>query len=348
MNLLMTAVHGGLALVILAGGVAAQDTNGRSPVSGLVSGFIFDGSTGIRPVLGVPGAATLGRPIARTAGLGAVVFSSSGDYALAVTPRGGQVILLRHLDASVTAEVLQTTALAARVVISPSGDRAVLYHPEPQSVSVVSGLPDAPAVSWSLEVPHLPGGLGALAVSDGGNAVLLAAAADESPVWLLTPTAGARVLSYVSSSSSLAFLPRSSDAVIGDGRADSVMLVRDPTGLAVRTQIGGAAEGLSRPIALEVTPDGSRVLVADAALAGVVSLGLAGEAPLSVTCNCSVAGLERLSGGFVFRLNEGGEAPLWLLDASSSPVRIVFVPDHPASRRRPIGEPIPGRSGVGR
>ena len=347
-TLLRISTRTGLAAFALLGVVAAQDRTGQLPVTGPVAGFVFDRSSGIRPVLGVPGAATVGHPVPRTSGLGAVVFSPNGDYALALTSRGGQVVLLRDLSASAAAASLPVSPGATRVAVSPSGDRAVLYHPEAQSVSVLTGLPDAPAVSWSASVPYLPGGLAALAVSDGGTAALIVAAGAESPVWLLTPAAGARFVAYASSSPSLAFLPRRADAVIGDGGTSVVVLVRDPLGQAETTQIGGPSEGLSRPVAVEVTADGSRVLVADAALAAVISLSLAGEPALTLPCNCEVTTLERLWGGNAFRLSEPGKRPLWLLDTAGASPRIVFVPDPSPEPRRDASRPLPVRGGGGR
>ena len=342
MNFLRFTTRAGLISILLLGGLAAQD---GSPVSGPLVGFVFDKAAGVRPIFGVPGAATLGQPVMRSSGLEAVVFSPARDYALALAPRGGQVMLLRDLSAPGVAVGLQVAPGAARVAISPSGDAAVLYYPEAQAVSVLTGLPDAPAVSWSLEAPYLAGGVGALAVSDEGSAVLIAAAGDESPIWLLTPAAGARFLSSVSSSPSLAFLSKSSDAVVADAGNSTVVLVRDPAGQAETTRIGGAAEGVSRPVAVAVTADNRRVLVANAASAGVVSLSLAGEEPLALTCNCAVAGLERLAGGVAFRLSAPGESPLWLLDAASSPPRIVFVPDSTPVPRRAVRRPLPIRPG---
>ena len=342
MNCLQLTTRGGLISILLLGGLAAQDP---APVSGPLVGFVFDNAAGIRPVLGVPGAATLGRPVMRSSGLEAVVFSPARDYALALAPRGGQVMLLKDLATAGAAVSLQVAPGAARFAISPSGDAAALYYPEAQAVSVLTGFPDAPAVSWSVEAPYLADGLGALAVSDEGSAVLIAAAGDQSPVWLLTPATGARFLSHVSSSPSLAFLSKSSDAVVADAGNSTVVLVRDPAGQAETTQIGGAAEGLSRPIAVAVTADNRRVLVANAASGGVVSLSLAGEAPLALPCDCEVTGLERLAGGVTFRLSAPGQSPLWLLDAASSPPRVVFVPDSSPIPRRAVRRPPPIRGG---
>jgi hypothetical protein len=166
----------GCAVLLCLGflGLTAQD---RPPVSGPVLGFVSEGAGGIRPILGLPGAATLGRPTWAARRSETVVFSPSRDYALALHLPDHRVDLLRGLSAAASAVDLPVPAGAGRIAISPSGDTAVLYYPESRSVAVLAGLPEFPSLSWSLEVPHLTGGLAALAVSDDAGAVLLAAGA---------------------------------------------------------------------------------------------------------------------------------------------------------------------------
>jgi hypothetical protein len=230
------------------------------------------------------------------------------------------------------------------MAISLSGDAAVLHYPETQSVAVLTGLPQSPAVSWSLETANLAGGLTALAVSNDGGAVLIATAGEPSSVWLLAPD-GSRFLSYVAATPSLAFLSGSHDVLIADGALSTVMLVRDATGQAQITQIGGQGEGVSRPIAVAAAADNRHAFVANADPAGIVSLSLEGEQPLLVPCDCTLTGLEPLADGTTFRLSDPGEGPIWLLDGASSPPRIVFVPSPPPARRAPVQAPSPIRQG---
>ncbi len=337
----------GMALLSLAllGGLLAQDQTGSQPVSGPVMGFVADRLSGVRPILGVPGAATLGSPVLSNSGFRSIVFFPSRDYALAVLSRGSQVVLLRNLRSTLEAVELQVQPGAGRLAISPSGDAAVLYYPEAQSVAVLTGLPQSPAVSWSVEAANLAGSLAALAVSDDGGAVLIGTAGEPSSVWALARDGSSRFLSYVAAVPSLAFLAGSHDVLIADGALSTVMLVRDANGQARITQIGGQAEGVSSPVAVAATPDNRRVFVANAEPAGIVSLSLAGEGPLAVPCSCRITGLEPLAGGAAFRLSDPGEGPIWLLDAASSPPRIVFVPGQ--SRVRPTlrRSPLPVRNG---
>ena len=334
----------GCAVLIGLGGLglAAQD---RPPVSGPVLGFVSEGPAGIRPILGLPGAATLGRPTWAARRSEAVVFSPTRDYALALHLPDHRVALLRGLSAAASAVDLPVPAGAGRIAISPSGDTAVLYYPESRSVAVLAGLPESPSLSWSLEVPHLIGGLAALAVSDGAGAVLLAAGVDQSPVWLVSADGGAQVLSYVATAPSLAFLAGSRDALIADGGAGTVTLARHGEGPIQLTQIGGAVEGVSRPVAVAAAAGNQSVLVANSAPAGVVTLSLAGGDPSVVPCNCHVTVLEPLAGGTTFRVSEPGEGPLWLLDTASSPPRMVFVPDEAPARAIPVRAPSPLRPG---
>ncbi len=319
--------------------VLAQDWQ---PVRGPVMGFVLDDSAAVRPILGIPGAATLGGPAFSLAGFDKVVFSPQRDYALARTRSGARPALLKDLGRLLDASLLDLPPGPDRIVTSPSGDTAAFYYTDSRTVMVVAGLPGSPSVSWTIELPDLAGGLVALAVSDGGVAVL---AAGGEQVILLTPDIGPRHLCAVDGSPSLAFFVNSLDAVVADGVLNRVMTVRDPKGAAQITQIADASQGVSQPVAVAVTGDNRRVLVANAEPAGVVTLSLAGESPVTLPCNCKLTGLERLAGSAAFRLSEPGEAPLWLLDAGDSPPRLVFVPNQAPTPRRPARLPLPVRRG---
>ena len=128
----------------LLGGLPAQDQTDSQPVSGPVMGFVADRLSGVRPILGVPGAATLGLPVLRDSGFQSIALSPSRDYALALVARGRQTVLLRNLKSSVDAVKLQAPPGAGRMAISLSGDAAVLHYPETQSVAVLTGLPQSP------------------------------------------------------------------------------------------------------------------------------------------------------------------------------------------------------------
>jgi hypothetical protein len=156
---------------------------------------------------------------------------------------------------------------------------------------------------------------------------------------------GQRFLYTVAGSPSLAFLVGSLDAAIADGTAGTVVLVRDPAGQPQVTQIGGQAEGVSQPLAIAASQDNSRIFVANAQPAGVVSLSLTGEDPATQPCACTMTGLERMAGGTAFRLNEPGNGPIWVLDAGGPTLRVVFVPEQMQLQRSTGRDPLPRRGG---
>ncbi len=278
-------------------------------------------------------------------GLEGVTLSPARDYALALLARGGEVVLLKNLRAAAGATVLDVAPGPTRIAISPSGDAAVLYYAETGRLLVLAGLPDSPSASWRLELSGRSGRVAALAVSDGGSAVLVASAGEPASVWLATQAAGQRFLYAAAGSPSLAFLVGSQDAAIADGAASAIVLVRETSGQPQVTQIGGQAEGVSQPLAIAAAQDNSRIFVANARPAGVVSLSLTGEAPATQPCACALTGLERMAGGSVFRLNEAGGGPVWLLDATIALMRVVFVPEQMRLQRDTGRTPTPRRTG---
>jgi hypothetical protein len=336
----IAAIAGVFALALFP--VRAQDVQ---RIDGPVLGFSVDQTAGIRPILGLPGAATLGPAVISTTGLEGVTLSPARDYALALLASGRAVVLLQNLSSTAGASVLDVAPGTARIAISPSGDAAVLYYAETARVQVLTGLPESPSVSWSLELSGVSGRLAALAVGDGGGAVLVASAGEPASVWLATQAVGQRFLYTAAGSPSLAFLVGSQDAAIADGVAGAVVLVRDPAGQPQVTPIGGQAEGVSQPVAIAAAQDNSRIFVPNARPAGVVSLSLTGGDPVTQPCACTPTGLERMAGGSVFRLNEGGGGPIWLLDAASASMRVVFVPEQMRLLRDPVRTPPPRRTG---
>jgi hypothetical protein len=314
-------------------------------IEGPVLGFSVDQAAGIRPVLGIPGAATLGPAVISATGLAGVTLSPARDYALGLLASGREVVVVKNLRATAGASILDVAPGPARIAISPSGDAAVLYYAETARIQVLAGLPESPSVSWSLDLSGLSGDPAALAVSDGGGAVLIAPAGQPAAVWLATQGVGQRLLYTAAGSPSLAFLVGSLDAAIADGAAGVVVLVRDPAGEPQVTQIGGQSEGVSHPLAIAAAQDNGRVFVANAQPAGVVSLSLTGEDPATQPCACTPTGLERMAGGSVFRLNEPGGGPIWLLEAAGASMRVVFVPEQMQLQRVTGHYPLPRRTG---
>jgi DNA-binding beta-propeller fold protein YncE len=298
-------------------GVAAALSTLMADVAGPVSGFVFDESARvIRPVRGIPGAATLGDPLVLGFEIASAAIAPELDYALAVAT--DKTVRIIRLDGRAAQPLETLHGAPTRITYSPRGTAVALLNES--TIDVYTGLPDKPALARTLELSSV-GSPNALALSDDGAAVLAAA---QSSVFVAGESAEWRAIEkgrWV-----FAFAPGTRDAVLA-GPGGAVHRVRDVAGSASRESIAPATEGAAAVSAIAFTPAGRLVVGKDQTILLIES---SGELRGTFTCDCSPAALTRM--GSVFRLGEVSEAPLWLLDGASGAGRLVFVP--PAQRSK--------------
>lgn len=283
-------------------------------ISGPVAGYFFDApSRSVRPVLGIPGASTIGQPLDLGFDAAVAAVAPAQDFLLA-GGSDGRARLIR-LSGGFAAEAFDALHGAPeRIVFSPRGAAAVLVNAG--TLDVYTGLPGSPALARTLAVTASPA---ALAVSDDGEAVLavfdgVLSVAGAAAEWKTLASAGKAALA--------AFAPASRDAAVVSA-AGSVTLYSAVTD-------GGGTAVLTAPDRLVDTPVGvaflaaGKVLVASGSARTVTILDTGGTAPASIPCGCSPTGLTAM--GTLFRLNELADAPLWLLDAGADEPRLLFVP----------------------
>ncbi len=270
-----------------------------APVRGPWLGLVFDsGSKSLRPVLGLPGAASLGAPLEIPFALERAVAAHRGGFALAIDS-GGSVFAVAADGARKLAGV---RPFPGEIVFSPSARFAALYYGEEESVDLVSGLPDRPALAARLRTP---GPVAALAVSDGG---VVLAGLRAGAVYDLRQ--GRSVLA-VGEASAIAFIGATGDALVADRAA----------GLVYRIGVRRGSFAVKEPGALGVSADGRRAVVAGAAPVVLnLETGTAEEAP----CACKATLAEPLAGNAVFRLTADSEPVMWVLDAAGP--RLFFIP----------------------
>ena len=314
-------------LVVLA--VAASPVCGQSGVAGPVSGYVFDRSARVlRPILGIPGASLLGDGLDAGSELAAAYVAPGQNWVLAATA-DGPVFFRLSSGAVSRITVGGVTASPERVAFSPSGTAVALYAAG--RIQVVQGLPDAPRVagalaagvsgrsSQALAAGRSRPGLGSFAVSDDGLYVLYA----EGGSIRLWGAAGEDFsVIQADSSAVVAFAPGGHNAAAADPSV-GVVLLGDVAGAGSRRTLA-ASGGMAYPAGLAFSADGGKLFLADAAARRVTAFDLAAGSQTVVSCDCVPAGLFAMDG--LFRLNEAGAAPLWLLDARSGEPRIVFVP----------------------
>jgi len=297
---------------------------GAATIQGPELGFVFDSAKGeLRPILGIPGAAVLGQPLALGVEVRRVAISPLEDYVLAVGGEHNQAMVFAVGHATLTPVMVQGADRGAdQIVISPGGKAGALYYEAGNRIEVVTGLPAAPKVSSEL---HLSAGqtLTAIAVGDDGHTVL--AAADDR---VFQAAAGGEIpllaeLGHVTAIT----IPAAGMVLIADSGRNQIHRIRG-IGAGIESDvIAGTKEGIATPVAVAVSHDGSRAFVANAKSGTVSIIDLKAEtAARTIACACPLTGLDRLTGNDTFRLTEFSSRPIWMLDAGGTEPRVLFVP----------------------
>ena len=307
---------------VLLASVAAAQTG--TALSGPTMGLVFDASqSALRPIRGIPGAATLGDAVNPGFPLASATVSPRQDFALALRADDSSVVLA--LAGGGSAAVPGARPAPALMVFSPAGATAALYDSGAGRVQVLTGLPDAAAVQSDVDISALAGPVAALAVDDAGSTLFLAAGAAETvALYRIAMDGTSQFLASFRSVAALRLSVNGREALLADSAAGAVYAIRDLRGAGRMETIASGRDGLGIPIAVESDSAG-RIFVADQA--GNVTILNRGRGPVvSLPCGCAPAGLFRLSGTATFRLTDPSDGPMWVLDASGADARIVAVP----------------------
>ncbi len=327
----MTRTMWTTAVAVLLAASLASGQDGSARISGPVLGYVLDGeAAGVRPIFGLPGAATLGPLLDLGGEIHRAAIAQQMDYLLAAIGPERRVTLLRNLAGEVSSTpVAEAVPAPDRILLSPAGSAAALLYADRGLVQVVAGLPDAPAVSRTLELASLPAGAKVWAVSDDGNSLLLSAATGDSEgLYLFDAEGNLRLLLPTGEASAAVFLGAGTEVVLADSLRNAVYRVSAEGEV---TLLAGERDGISKPTAVSVSRDRSRVFVVNEGSGTIAALDLTGGPPSLVSCDCALTRLEPLQGNAVFRLTDLSGEPMWLLDGGAPEARVVFVP-----ARRPV------------
>jgi DNA-binding beta-propeller fold protein YncE len=288
-------------------------------VEGPISGYVFDSSAQVlRPIMGVPGASLLGSPLDFGFAISKAYAAPRQDAAFVVAADGSLHVFRLTGGAATEQSVDNLVNSPERVIFSPSGTSAAVYAGG--SIEVVTGLPNSPSVSGGVDLA--PGTVpDSLAVSDDGSVLLVSA---NQAVRLFGTFADLGKLMDTAGPAILAFASGGHDAAIADPAGAGVVLFSDLTGAGNSQVLAATDDTISASSALAFSVDGKSLLLASSAGQSVTAFDLAAGARNNIACTCSPNTLARM--GNLFRLNELGSEPLWLLDPRSTDPRIVFVP----------------------
>src|SRR5688572_22795285 len=105
-------------IVCLAAGARvanAQPSNNRSiSVTLPILGLVTDSSNGLRPLVGVPGSASIGRALELGFNVTQAAIPPGNDYVLAMTPDRGWPLLLHIRGNVITVQALEAPAVSGR------------------------------------------------------------------------------------------------------------------------------------------------------------------------------------------------------------------------------------------
>jgi hypothetical protein len=304
----------------------------------------------IRPILGVPGSATVGNAIDTGFSIAAAAIAPSHTYVLAVSTDGALYVVTFAAGAP-SARALQTDSAPDRMVLSPLGNSGVLFY-KTGAVQTITGLPDAPQLGSRIDVSGLPGVVGALAVSDDGATLLAGVTAAATagkgrkprahaatPIGLfLIPQDGGPERSIAGRHvSALAFMPNSHDALIADSRTNSITLLRDVAGQASTAWVF-SDPGLIEPDAVEASMDGTAVVAASSTTHVLARLDANGANAVFVPCTCAPTEVRPLSARAVYQVTESANGLLWIFDSNPPTPRVLFVPVASGSSTAPGSE----------
>jgi len=312
-------------VLCFAAAIAAAQSNGIVN-SGPVLGHVFDkASHSLRPIRGIPGAATLGDPLDFGFPLEDAVISSEQGFALGITNKRANVKLLRWTN-GVSASDLPVVGAAGALYLSPLGTAAAVST-DGWIGFITAITSDTPRVDGvALDTAPV-----AAAVSDDG-AYLLAVFADGSAMMLGRDGTRTSLHAPVAIKR-VAFRPGSTDALAASD--NQVFLIQQSTSSAVFLTIASSVDGVSDPIGLGFLPDGNHVVIADTS-GTILTIDLRNGQRSSIACGCKPVQLERMALPGAFRLTETLYEPQIVFDGLAG--RSFFVPAAPvrtAGERRP-------------
>jgi hypothetical protein len=292
-----------------------------SPVLGYL---VTNAPRELRPILGLPGASTVGAPLA-------IPEATHIDIA----PGHKYALVRQHRDTTLTVMQLNGTAVAdgaeipdvptdANITFSPSGSSAVLYSAELAEVRIVRNLPDHAFSQNPLRQGPLPSDLRSLAVDDTGST--LAAADSAGRIYGISED-GTRTPIFVGADiSAMAYRARSLDLLVYDRVQHAIFLI---TSVAHSPSVSTLATDIEivddQPISI-ASSDGERYILADRTARQIFVFDLPSGMLRREPLKFEPATLQEMRFGSTFLLSPGTSEPTWFAQIDRETLHIHFVP----------------------
>lgn len=304
-------------------------------LSGPLLGLAFDPTAQLlRPLWGIPGAATQGQPLDLGAKVTTAAVSSEPGVALAGLADADRLVLVRLAAGELTLTGVDGTySNPRRVVYSPNGRMATALYEDPPVIQVIDFSADPVAISRTIDTTPIGATVVSLAVSDAGTVAVgtvpAEGDADSRPTVLFWANDSANPLAFDNwiYPAALAFSAQGR-LVVADREARTISIIRDPEGVKERTVLASADQGIREPLGLRFASNDRRLLVANGGDHSIIVIDLDREAPAATVleCACAPTMVEPLNGPLVFRLSNASDGPLWMLEIDPAEPRVLFVP----------------------
>jgi hypothetical protein len=285
-------------LLTLTAAAAAVASDPAARLSSPVLGYVFDpGAKAVRPIAGIPGAASVESPLPSASKLANGFVSQNGEWLLAILLDGGATVT--NLKTGTT-QPLEGAPEGVTLGAWSSDSASVAIWSKSGILQVWSGLSGSPAVVFSQPVEHAAG----IAVAAGGSTALIW---NDSGLFTADNNGVQQVLAEPVRSAALR--PGSSEwaAIVG------TRLIRPGV----------------EPMALNVENATSVAFISTGLLvAGRAGVEAISESGASLTrCECEATALEAMAGTNVFRLTGVDSPMLAIFDGNEAEARILYIPN---------------------
>jgi hypothetical protein len=287
-----------------------------------ILGYVADSRLqAVRPIVGIAGSSRIEAPLELGLSVRLAAFLRDQIHAIIASSQEADVVVIDLRQPSQLRRIERAPSSVAVIRTSRDGRAAALYYPQKNQLLVVDGLPATPAVRSIVDLTFSNLPLRRFAISDDGAVTLLAFSGEESDVlYEWTPAAGPRFVTTASRVSDMIFLD--DDAVIADSGSDQIVVIRGVAGAARPVLLADAGNGISDPAALSLSTR-NEIYVGNGD--GVLVMNASGHILRRLDCGCTVTTMMPLEQSAI-RLTDQFDKPIYILDGSFTPERILFVP----------------------
>jgi hypothetical protein len=353
------AQQGSQPLFAIANGSSGtQGTSSGNPSVTLpVLGFVLDQSGGLRPLIGVTGAASIGAPLGLNFPVAQVAMPPNHDYILAMTGNSSWPVLLQIRGNTVTVQPVasflgNSGGRATRcsepnsfddrarsacgvnsapvdapagidaIAVSPTGSAAGLFSQSQGRIYAFGNLAQMPVAQGTFDTSPL-GSVGTFGISDDGGTVIVGASTpNPGSLYLISSGQGPQLIGSIQHAAVIQFLRNNSSAIVADDVDNKIYQVAS----GQLYPIASASDGIATPAGIGISNDNQRVFVGNSASGAVTTINLNGAAAQSMPCNCALTGIQPTSADSVFELTGFSGGPISLFDGGSATPRMIFAP----------------------